>query len=330
MAARSEDILAHVREEEWDELHEMDQLKTEMSENGFLDGFEGAHSTCAVARLAPHSTYSQMRVVSPVGSFCTEGTLDFPPTYKYKVIERSENIARKTKAHLRQLNAREYDDNVSVAKMHSHHTGIRKPAWTDRILYKSLPGTVMKCTKYDCDDSLASSSHSPVFGTFVMAVEKPPHHSIQMRRGYIIIRSISLHDLQNAPPENIRTYDAKFRLNFVDDVMEPDFRWQDKWRKKCTLRKMEDGSFHWEGKLTLGPILCRPQSLRCEYMTMKLRNKSYREGHCALCLRDAVNQRHPQANRAPIVTMHHSPCIMSIVLFSSGVCACLFWAHCGF
>ena len=56
--------------------------------------------------------------------------------------------------------------------MHAHLTGIRKPAWTDRILFKPLPGQLIKCTKYDCDDSLATSSHSPVFGTYVMVSKK--------------------------------------------------------------------------------------------------------------------------------------------------------------
>ena len=75
-------ILEHLREEEWDTLHELDQLKNEMSENGLLHGFQ-------------------------------EGPLEFPPTYKYKVTEKSQNISRKNKAHMKQLNAREYDDQGS-------------------------------------------------------------------------------------------------------------------------------------------------------------------------------------------------------------------------
>eukprot|EP01049_Picozoa_sp_SAG25_P005294 SAG25_NODE_358_length_9173_cov_7.599515_4_plen_77_part_00 len=50
------DILDLIREEEWEELQELDQLKTLQSETGLLHGFE-------------------------------EGPLEFPPTYKYKVVK---------------------------------------------------------------------------------------------------------------------------------------------------------------------------------------------------------------------------------------------------
>jgi hypothetical protein len=201
------------------------------------------------------------------------------------------NIARKNKQF--QQNTREYDDDVSVSTLDARFTGIRRPAWTDRILYKPLPGQLIKCTRYTCDDNVATSSHSPVSAQFVMGVEKPPHYSIQMRRATIVIRSLRLHDLQTTAENPPSRYTAKFRVCFVDDVCEPDFRWQDTYRKKVTLSRA-DGGYEWEGKCEIGPILCRPQSLRVEHLTCKLRHKRGREGHCSIALRDAVNLRHPQ------------------------------------
>ena len=92
----------------------MDQLKTAMA-TGLLHGFE-------------------------------EPELRFPPTYKYTIVTTQENVSRKTKEGLQTMTAREYDDKVKVAKT-SQHAGVRKPAWTDRILFRPLPETLIKNTR---------------------------------------------------------------------------------------------------------------------------------------------------------------------------------------
>lgn len=238
---------------------ELDQLKT-CQASGLLHGFE-------------------------------EGELKFPPTYKYKVIAKNRNMARKAKAHMRQMNIREYDDDISVVS-DARFTGVRKPAWTDRILYKPLPGTLIKNTRYDCEDSIMSSPHSPVYGTYMMSVLQPPHSSVQMRRGKVIITRLVLSDLLDDPKTN--KFIAKVRFPFVDDMLDPDFRWHDKYVRKVKLTAQAEGGYEFRGKLELGPLLTRPQSLRNEYICFKFRHKKARIGSCAVSLAKAVNTKHTQ------------------------------------
>lgn len=239
---------------------ELDQLKT-CQASGLLHGFE-------------------------------EGELKFPPTYKYKVIVSQQNMARKTKAHLRSMNVREYDDDISVVTTDARFTGVRKPAWTDRILYKPLPGTLIKNTRYDCEDSIMSSPHSPVYGTFMMSVLQPPHSSVQMRRGSVFITRLVLSDLFDDP--KVAKLFAKVRFPFVDDMLDPDFRWHDKYVRQLKLKARPEGGYEFKGTLELGPLLTRPQSLRNEYICFKFRHKKARIGSCAVSLAKAVNNKHTQ------------------------------------
>jgi hypothetical protein len=254
-----EEILEKVQEEDWEGLWELDQLKT-CQESGLLHGFE-------------------------------EGPLKFPPTYKYKVIAKRQNMARKAKAHLRQMNVREYDDDVSVVS-DARFTGVRKPAWTDRILFRPLPGTLIKNTRYNCEDSIMSSPHSPVYGTYMMSVLQPPHSSVQMRRGSVIITRLFLSDLLDDP--GVSKFYAKVRFPFIDDMLDPDFRWHDKYVRKMKLTAVPGGGYEYKGRMELGPLLTRPQSLRNEFICFKFRHKKDRIGSCAVSLAKAVNTKHTQ------------------------------------
>lgn len=66
-----------------------------------------------------------------------EGDLNFRPTYRYNRGDRT----------------------YSTQKM-------RTPSWTDRVLWKSLPGLKAKLTAYGCSDEITTSDHSPVYAAF--------------------------------------------------------------------------------------------------------------------------------------------------------------------
>lgn len=70
----------------------------------------------------------------------TEAPLNFRPTYKYDIGSDSYDTSRKRRA----------------------------PSWTDRILYMDRG---MECLEYDCDNTVRTSDHRPVYATFVADVE---------------------------------------------------------------------------------------------------------------------------------------------------------------
>uniref|UniRef100_A0A8C4SV03 phosphatidylinositol-3,4,5-trisphosphate 5-phosphatase n=1 Tax=Erpetoichthys calabaricus TaxID=27687 RepID=A0A8C4SV03_ERPCA len=79
----------------------------------------------------------------------TEEEITFPPTYRYERGSRDCYLWQKCKT-----------------------TGVRitAPSWCDRVLWKSYPETHITCTSYGCTDDIATSDHSPVFGTFQVGV----------------------------------------------------------------------------------------------------------------------------------------------------------------
>ncbi|XP_039622077.1 inositol polyphosphate phosphatase-like 1b [Polypterus senegalus] len=78
-----------------------------------------------------------------------EEEITFPPTYRYERGSRDCYLWQKCKT-----------------------TGVRTtaPSWCDRVLWKSYPETHITCTSYGCTDDIATSDHSPVFGTFQVGV----------------------------------------------------------------------------------------------------------------------------------------------------------------
>ena len=101
---------------DWTALYELDELNQER-EKGLLYGFE-------------------------------EAMPQFPPTYKYKIVEGTGNLSRAVTSNLTVGNAREYDDRKQAAA-DVRRSGIRTPAWTDRVLFKALPETVIKMIRCD-------------------------------------------------------------------------------------------------------------------------------------------------------------------------------------
>eukprot|EP01111_Echinosteliopsis_oligospora_P011988 TRINITY_DN4066_c0_g1_i2.p1 TRINITY_DN4066_c0_g1~~TRINITY_DN4066_c0_g1_i2.p1 ORF type:complete len:569 (+),score=102.56 TRINITY_DN4066_c0_g1_i2:125-1831(+) len=74
-----------------------------------------------------------------------EGPLNFSPTYKY---DRGNRVYAEEKN--------------------------RTPSWCDRILWKSLPGSLpVTQTQYNAADQLTTSDHSPVYATFTVPVLQP-------------------------------------------------------------------------------------------------------------------------------------------------------------
>jgi len=73
-----------------------------------------------------------------------EGDLNFRPTYRYNRGDRT----------------------YSMEKM-------RIPSWTDRVLWKCLPGLKANLTAYNCCDEITTSDHSPVYATFEVDTLRP-------------------------------------------------------------------------------------------------------------------------------------------------------------
>ena len=71
-----------------------------------------------------------------------EAELTFAPTYKYD------------------KNSADYDSSSKL----------RKPAWTDRILFRKVDDDSLRLRKYFAHQSLTLSDHRPVFGLFNLKV----------------------------------------------------------------------------------------------------------------------------------------------------------------
>jgi hypothetical protein len=68
-----------------------------------------------------------------------EMEITFPPTYRYHMGS----------------NPREYNPKKG-----------RVPSWCDRILWHSLPGLKLNTGEYNCNMSITTSDHAPVYATF--------------------------------------------------------------------------------------------------------------------------------------------------------------------
>ena len=86
-----------------------------------------------------------------------EGTICFPPTYKY----------------LENENFRNYDLSE------------RMPGWTDRILYKSKKFTDLLLCKYDCILDTKTSDHKPVFAIFKLDIEDEIEDNLKSKKNKV-------------------------------------------------------------------------------------------------------------------------------------------------
>ncbi|KAL6076224.1 putative Inositol/phosphatidylinositol phosphatase [Balamuthia mandrillaris] len=80
-----------------------------------------------------------------------EPPINFPPTYRY-------NRGNRT---------------YSEEKM-------RMPSYCDRILYKKQPYFEVECHEYNCCDSIMSSDHSPLYGTYTISTRFPNPYDKEM------------------------------------------------------------------------------------------------------------------------------------------------------
>ena len=78
----------------------------------------------------------------------SEGTLTFPPTYRYC------------------RNSNEYSEEK-----------LRVPSWCDRILWKSLPNCIVRQEEYSSTETILTSDHHPIYSTFKVTTKKSnlPH-----------------------------------------------------------------------------------------------------------------------------------------------------------
>lgn len=73
--------------------------------------------------------------------YCTEGPLNFKPTYKYDVGTCTYDTSSKG----------------------------RIPSWTDRILF--IPRSEIQCLAYNAVDSITTSDHHPVYASFSIGIQ---------------------------------------------------------------------------------------------------------------------------------------------------------------
>ncbi|KAE8726758.1 Type I inositol 1,4,5-trisphosphate 5-phosphatase 2 [Hibiscus syriacus] len=115
------DVRRLVAEKRWNELIDYDQLRKELCSGHVFDGWN-------------------------------EGTIDFPPTYKY-----------------------EMDSDIYVGEVPREGEKKRSPAWCDRILWS---GKGIKQLCYQRAD-IRFSDHRPVSSMFVVDVEVLDHRKLQ-------------------------------------------------------------------------------------------------------------------------------------------------------
>ena len=81
-----------------------------------------------------------------------EAPIRFAPTYRY---------------------ARGSRTSYHIVKKKPGKNRINVPSYCDRILFKSYPNSPLLATSYGCTDDLFTSDHSPVYATFLLAIQTP-------------------------------------------------------------------------------------------------------------------------------------------------------------
>ncbi len=187
-----EECVDLVRKQRWSTLHHHDQLLVEKA---------GGRVFCDFQELP----------------------LDFPPTYKYIDFKHScvwepvrangaaagpvvGHICRSEEAtESSQLLADRYRLPFEVGHqfffMPADPRGLRReytrhkmqtPSWTDRILYRPLPGTRVAQDSAGCVDEIQTSDHSPVFATYSVRVPLPPPVDVQFLKCTIQVGNVQL------------------------------------------------------------------------------------------------------------------------------------------
>ena len=147
--------------------------------------------------------------------------LDFPPTYKYvdfkhtcvwepvggnggaRVVGhicRSVPATESSKSLARELGV-SLSDGEQFFFMPANTKGLRReytthkmqtPSWTDRILFRPLPGTVIRQESSGCVDEIQTSDHSPVYATYSFRVPLPPPADVQFMKCMIQVGDVVL------------------------------------------------------------------------------------------------------------------------------------------
>uniref|UniRef100_A0A7S4JKZ5 Inositol polyphosphate-related phosphatase domain-containing protein n=1 Tax=Paramoeba aestuarina TaxID=180227 RepID=A0A7S4JKZ5_9EUKA len=102
--------------------------------------------------------YDQLRLERECGNAFAgfrEAHIAFPPTYKYM---RGDEYIKD--------GMREYTEER-----------MRIPSWCDRILWRNLPDCSVRNDSYNCFDTITTSDHSPVAGTFYVRCARLPRPS---------------------------------------------------------------------------------------------------------------------------------------------------------
>jgi len=245
-----------IRQGDWQNLMTYDTLE-QAKENGFLYQYE-------------------------------EGTIDFPPTFKYVRVRDSEAISRvmgKQMVHPTANVTREYAKD-------------RDPAWCDRVLVKALPECVIKPLKYSVDDSIMTSDHSPVFATFAMNCVSPPSLDEPFFECDIVVHSLEVIELkasERSTPDPVsqsqikkkKTVQATYRFGFMDEICRYDFK-VGRYKRKSTLHRQKKNVYGSKNPITLGPFITTIQNLSCEYMQVKIRDSDMKYGSAVISLHDVA------------------------------------------
>jgi len=204
----------------------------------------------------------------------SEGPIKFRPTYKYEI------------------GSREYTEQKR-----------RVPSWCDRILWKSLPGTYrLHQTNYSCSDSVMTSDHSPVYGTFQLKARLPIYarflrHTLPVSEQCIIM----LYELQgtNLVPRDNESADPSLEITGTF-LVSPSV---------STGVIYKNLNPAWSGAITVKPAVGARSFLEHQHLHMRvIDNQNGAElGQAALTINGAFELNDPLPFALP-VTRHGRPC----------------------
>jgi phosphatidylinositol-3,4,5-trisphosphate 5-phosphatase 2 len=96
-----------------------------------------------------------------------EEVIDFPPTYRFyrgrRTVEDYDIMKPKGGNKFLHRKPGLYEVSPQAAAL---QVRINVPSYCDRVLWKSYPGTRIRCLSYGCTSDIMTSDHSPVFATF--------------------------------------------------------------------------------------------------------------------------------------------------------------------
>jgi hypothetical protein len=119
-----------------------------------------------------------------------EGDITFRPTYKFD--PQPPNAPKRDKP-------RAFSDHKD-----------RTPSWTDRVIYRPMPGHEVTQTSYDSAWKVVSSDHDPVFATYDFVAPSIPTAG-NYRRFLLVLSGLEVSGLTDPGPSVQITINFPFR-----------------------------------------------------------------------------------------------------------------------